>query len=230
MCGSRFVAFLGWLLMGLVVASAPIYAEPLVDLTTINKQLWRFPLKDEGPNFLKWGADYQVDPRLIVAIAGAETTYGKKENLCGDFNAWNWFWAGSCALSDFASFEQGIKTVSKFMRKSYFLAGYNTIEQIQTKYCASGCEHWAPNVTMFYRDEMGGDPKILTYSHPYSPKIDLKTDSKIEPKTGPKNEIEPKPSDNPSWSSQHEIALLVILFSLGAGAIAVALFFLIRRG
>jgi hypothetical protein len=232
MCASRSIPFLGLVAMSGFFVSAQISAEPSVDLGTLSKQLERFPLKSEGENFLKWGAKYQVDPRLIVAIAGAETTYGK--NLCADFNAWNWFFAGSCAPSDFASFDRGIEIVSKFMRKSYFLAGYTTVEQIQTKYCASGCEHWVPNVMKFYRDEMGGNPGDLTYSHAFTPAArNVATENKVTPPVPDDEKTEVTPSKTeatPSWFSRYGTTLLVTLLALvGAGASAVALFLLIRR-
>jgi hypothetical protein len=56
------------------------------------------------------------------------------------------------------------------MRKSYLLKGYNTIPLIGKKYCASGCEHWEPNVTQFYR-ELGGNPALLTYAPMGSPVV-----------------------------------------------------------
>jgi hypothetical protein len=49
------------------------------------------------------------------------------------------------------------------MRKSYLNQGFDTIEKIGSKYCASGCAGWVPNVTGFYT-EQGGDTSALTFS------------------------------------------------------------------
>jgi hypothetical protein len=90
---------------------------------------------------------YNLDPRLIVAISGAETTFGK--NVCATNNAWNWFHKGSCPPSTFVSYDEGLEHVTKFMRRSYLNKGYTTVPLIKEKYCTSGCDNWIPLVTRF---------------------------------------------------------------------------------
>src|SRR5258708_14506884 len=79
--------------------------------------------------FVAEGRAWNVDPRLIIAIAGAETTFAK--HLCGKNNAWNWFHNRTCKPSEFATFAERIGTVTKFMRKSYIQRGYNSIPLIR---------------------------------------------------------------------------------------------------
>ena len=93
---------------------------------------------------------YNLDPRLIVAISGAETTFGK--HVCALNNAWNWFHKGSCPPSTFVSYEEGLEHVTKFMRRSYLNKGYTTVPLIAKKYCTSGCDHWVPLVTEFQQE------------------------------------------------------------------------------
>lgn len=114
-------------------------------------------LRDSSERF--YPLEWNIDPRLIVAIAGAESTFGK--NICVQFNAWNWFWGGTCQQSPFASWERGIEVVSKFMRLSYLNKGRDTIPLIRQKYCASGCQNWTSLVTLFYATELGGDVNDL---------------------------------------------------------------------
>lgn len=163
-------------------------SEPEVSAETINERLSRFRLAGRGAVFVQKGAEFGIDPRLIAAIAGAETTFGNR--LCGTFNAWNWFWNGTCAASPFESFERGIHTVSKFMVKSYLRKGYTTIPLIGTKYCAEGCEHWEPLVTQFY-EEMGGDRSNLAYSAA-APAVDLVP---INPAPSDPRPVDPPPAD-----------------------------------
>lgn len=118
------------------------------------------PLVGSGADFVQWGGTYQVNPRLIVAISGAESTFGA--HICTSNNAWNWFWEGPCPKSPFDTWSSGIHTVSHFLEKSYILKGYNTIPLIGHRYCTEGCQNWQGNVTSFYQ-ALGGDMTTLAW-------------------------------------------------------------------
>lgn len=131
------------------------------------------PLVGLGATFEKFGNQYAIDSRLIVAITAAETTYAT--GVCHSTpvvttrNAWNWFWCygndscgdNVCVNSTFDTWGSGIQTLSKYMRKNYINKGYNTVELIASKYCTAGCENWVPNVTASMK-QMNGDPNNLT--------------------------------------------------------------------
>ena len=79
------------------------------------------PIAGNGSVFFSSGVQYNVDPRLIDGISAAESSFGTAWAACpsSGFNAWSWFYNGSCANSPFSSFAEGIQTVTKFMRRSY---------------------------------------------------------------------------------------------------------------
>lgn len=108
------------------------------------------PLAGHAGSLLRHGQRFDIDPRLIAAIAGQESSFGMR--LCAAHNAWNWFWGGSCKRSPFVSYDRGIEVVSKYMRRSYLNKGYTTIPLIRRKYCIDGCEHWTGGVTFFYKE------------------------------------------------------------------------------
>lgn len=141
----------------------------------------RSPLTGNGPVFELNGRQYTIDPRLIVAISGAETSFaaGKCRHtpVADTRNAWNWFWcygkqscgADPCVNSPFDTWGSGIKTVSKYVERNYVMKGLTDVRKVQTKYCVDGCEYWVKNVDAFMR-EMGGDPENLSVADPYAPR------------------------------------------------------------
>lgn len=153
------------ILIAFVVINTNALAEPEFSEKQINAYLLSksCPMTDMGKDQIANSILHKVDPRLVYAIAGAETTFGKK--VCVDNNAWNWFHGGSCKDSPFESWKKGAQTVTKFLRKSYLDQGLNTIKLIGAKYCAAGCENWEPLVMRFYKDEQGGSISDLGYKH-----------------------------------------------------------------
>lgn len=110
---------------------------------------------------------YNLDPRLVVAISGAESTFGK--NVCATNNAWNWFHKGSCPPSTFVSYEEGLEHVTKFLRRSYLNKGYTTVALIREKYCASGCDNWIPLVSRFQLEMPAAQPAPTAPAQPTQP-------------------------------------------------------------
>jgi hypothetical protein len=122
------------------------------------------PMTGQGAAFLASAGRYQVDPRLVVAISGAESSFGAV--TCGPFNAWGW----SCPNdpADFADWPTAIETITRGLREYYLDEGRTSVALIQQKYCPVGAandptglnSHWATNVTRFLA-EQGGNPAMV---------------------------------------------------------------------
>jgi hypothetical protein len=152
---------LGLLTFGL----RPLSAEPDISLEQIRTYLVgkRSPLADHAATLLAEGRKWDVDPRLVIAISGQETSFGRR--LCVQFNAWNWFWClaqkagcgdrGPCAGSPLDSWPHGITQINRQMKR-YFDVGRTTIPSIRQVYCHENCEPWIRNVTRFYVTELHG--------------------------------------------------------------------------
>lgn len=122
------------------------------------------PLAGQGEAFVNSGRTHNVDPRLLVAIASAETTFGL--NTCAEYNAWNWFYVDTsqCSKNSFSSWAEGIERVAAGLRRLYLNQGRTTIPQIVEIYTTTERDIWIANVPLFYHDELGGDLSDLTFS------------------------------------------------------------------
>jgi hypothetical protein len=138
-----------------------------------------------GAVFFQAGVQYNIDPRLILAIAHQETAFGSNWNGClptlQTFNAWNFFHTHTRCIdpgyqaSPFSSYQSGISMVADHLRNLYISKGFTTIELIGRKWCqgimnpsrtvalSPGCSNWAAKVLVIYRDELHGDPTDLSF-------------------------------------------------------------------
>ena len=123
------------------------------------------PLSGTGATLLSAAQQYNVDPRLVVAIAGAESTFGTNGS-CALYrhNAWG-YGGGWSNCWTFNSWEDGISQVTWQLERYNNRDGLKTIHSIGQKWCGSGCQHWESNVRNFYA-EQGGNPDTndLTYT------------------------------------------------------------------
>lgn len=111
------------------------------------------PLAGYGKAFVRAGRKYGVDPLLMVAIAGQESsfgTYGPSRKIKNPFG-----WGPHIP---FGSWGEAIDTVTRGMAQGYIKEGRRTIPQISTKWAPVGAAndpsnlnaHWVKGVEKFY--------------------------------------------------------------------------------
>lgn len=105
------------------------------------------PLQDYTQDFIDAADTYQVDWKLVPAIAGVESTFGK--NTPGGYNGWGWGVYANQALY-FKSWRDGIFTVTKGLKENYINRGLITPYQINYAYAAS--PYWGSHVSFFMLD------------------------------------------------------------------------------
>lgn len=120
------------------------------------------PMTGTGATFVAEGQAHGVDPAFLVAIAGAETSFGEllyAEN--GDqctYNAFNWFFGPTWPQSDFGSWDEAIGRVAQGLAgELYYGAGLYSVDAIAPRYCPDGTGNWISNVTSFMT-QLGGNP------------------------------------------------------------------------
>ncbi len=102
------------------------------------------PLAPYASTFVAQADYYRIDWKLLVAISGVESTFGK-EVPCT--NAWGFGVYGNQTLC-FDSYGQAIRTISKSIREQYMDNwGETDIYSIGRSYAASPV--WADHVTYF---------------------------------------------------------------------------------
>lgn len=120
------------------------------------------PMTGTGATFVAEGQMYGVDPVFLVAIAGAETSFGTQlyfqgEDRC-EYNAFNWFYGPTRLQSDFTSWDAAIARVAEGLGgPAYHGMGLISVDAIAPKYCPDGTDEWIANVKAFML-QLGGNP------------------------------------------------------------------------
>ncbi len=123
--------------------------------TILSKYLSRYksPLYPLA-NYLVATADkYLLDYRLLVAIAQQESNLCKKI-IPSSHNCWGYGIYGD-KVTKFDSYEQGIETVARGLKKNYIDKGLTSPEEIMTKYTPQSLEKggsWAKGINQFLDD------------------------------------------------------------------------------
>lgn len=103
------------------------------------------PLQYSAQDFVDAAKMYNLDWKLLPAIAGVESTFGKQ--IPGGFNGWGWGAYDAYHAIYFASWKDGIYTVSKGLKENYIDKGYTEPYSMNRIYAASPT--WGANVTFF---------------------------------------------------------------------------------
>lgn len=104
------------------------------------------PLVMHAQDFVDIADKYQLDWKLVAAISGVESTFGKQIPY-ESFNGWGWGIYGDNMIR-FSSWTEGIETVSEGLRTNYINKwGAKDVYSIGRIYAASPT--WAQRVTYF---------------------------------------------------------------------------------
>ena len=106
------------------------------------------PLVPFASDFVEIADKYNLDWKLVAAISGVESTFGKQIPY-SSFNGWGWGIYGDNMIR-FSSWTEGIETVSEGLRTNYLNKwGAKDVYEIGRFYAASPT--WAQRVSYFMR-------------------------------------------------------------------------------
>jgi hypothetical protein len=106
------------------------------------------PLTNEAETFVAQADKYNLDWKLVAAIAGVESTFGKQIPN-GSYNGWGWgIFTGAQDGVHFKNWADGIAVVSEGLRKNYIDRGAKDIYDIGWIYAANG-NSWGSHVRYF---------------------------------------------------------------------------------
>jgi hypothetical protein len=110
------------------------------------------PLADEADTFVREADKNNLDWRLVAAISGVESTFGKAIPT-DSYNAWGWgVFTGSQDGVHFKNWADGIAQVSEGLRNNYYNHGASTIYDVGWMYAANG-DSWG-NHTQYFIDQL----------------------------------------------------------------------------
>ena len=122
------------------------------------------PLKANAETFVDIADKYNLDYKLLPAIACMESSCAKKL-IEGSFNPFGWGIYGRNAIY-FKNYDEAIETVAKGIREKYVEKGFNTPEKIAPIYTPPNYVNWRNGVTYFMNkiDSFKGVGSEVTFS------------------------------------------------------------------
>ena len=101
------------------------------------------PLAPYAKHFIQMADVYNIDWRFVPAVAGVESTFGKRIPK-NSYNAYGWV----NGAHRFGSWENSIEVVSKTIREKYIDRGAVSLDKIARRY-APPSQTWALKVRYF---------------------------------------------------------------------------------
>ncbi len=105
------------------------------------------PLENNAQDFIDAADSNNIDWKLVPAIAGVESTFGRF--IPGGYNGWGWGVYGDQAIY-FNSWRDGIFTVSRGLKEEYINKGLKNPYEMNRVYAASPT--WGQKVSYFLKD------------------------------------------------------------------------------
>jgi hypothetical protein len=122
-----------------------IYDErPLILKNFLNS--YNSPIADYSQALVNTADKYDIDWKLVTAIAGVESTFGKRIPI-NSYNAYGW----ANGNYYFISWENSIEIVTKALREKYYDRGADTVIKIAPIY-APPSSTWAWKVNYFMNE------------------------------------------------------------------------------
>jgi hypothetical protein len=106
------------------------------------------PLSENAQDFVEAADKYNMDWRLVAAISGLESSFGRAYPE-GTFNGWGWGYSKG-GVKQFASWKEAIYEINKGLRKNYADKGLTNPYLMNKIYAASPT--WGVRVSYFMED------------------------------------------------------------------------------
>lgn len=105
-----------------------------VQILTKYLKAQKSPLANHAGTFVTVADKYSLDWRLLPAIAGKESGFGRVIPS-GSHNAWGWgIPTGAKSGHAFSTWDAAIETVGRGLREKYYNRGYDTLMEIESLY------------------------------------------------------------------------------------------------
>lgn len=118
-----------------------------VELVRQFLERYNSPLEPYAPDLIAASERYNLDFRLLPAIAMQESTACKRI-IPDSYNCWGWGIYGD-KVTKFNNYPEAIETISKGLNTRYSSRGLITPQQVGQMYNPSNTNNWAENVTIF---------------------------------------------------------------------------------